>query len=191
MNPITHALLSWCVANVPRETARRDRVLATLGGVIPDLDGLGLVPDVLTRAFSEEPTRFFHAWHHVLGHNVGFALVATAGAWALARPGARGLTAALVALNFHLHLLCDIAGARGPDGNQWPIPYLLPLSRAVELTWRGQWRLDAWPNFAITGVLLAVTAALAVTRGRSIVEVVSARGDAAVVATLRRRFGAC
>ena len=44
MNPIVHAELSW-LAGV-RLTERRDRLLVTLAGVVPDLDGLSLLGGV-------------------------------------------------------------------------------------------------------------------------------------------------
>ena len=77
------------------------------------------------------------------------------------------LTAFLVFISFHLHLLCDLIGARGPDGDQWPIPYLKPFSNALQLTWHGQWALNAWQNFVITGLLLVATFWLAWKYGSS------------------------
>jgi hypothetical protein len=116
-----------------------------------------------------------------------FALVVTGVSFLLAT---RRWTTALLALaSFHLHLLGDLAGARGPDGYQWPIPYLLPLSRAWEWTWRGQWALNAWPNFLITFVLLGAAFHLARRRGYSPLGMVSSSADRSFVATLHRRFG--
>jgi hypothetical protein len=79
-------------------------------------------------------------------------------------------------------------GARGPDGDQWPIHYLWPVDPAFGLTWAGQWELNAWPNFVITGALLAVMFVYAVKRGVSPLEMVSARANDAFVGTLRARF---
>src|SRR5579883_1782633 len=42
MAPVTHALLSWWTANVAT-LRRRDRLAVFLAGVLPDLDGLGLL----------------------------------------------------------------------------------------------------------------------------------------------------
>ena len=97
-------------------------------------------------------------------------------------------TAALCFLGFHLHLFEDLLGSRGPDGDQWPIPYLLPLSSAANLTWHGQWALNAWPNFVITMALLGMTFYLAWQCGYSPMEMVSERADRALVAALRKRF---
>src|SRR3954447_3952095 len=102
---------------------RRDRALIALAGVAPDLDGIGIVPEVLT-AHSQHPLRWFSDYHHVLGHNIGFALLATIAAYLICRSWK---TTALAFLGFHLHLFFDLIGARGPDGYQWPLPYLSPF----------------------------------------------------------------
>ncbi len=96
--------------------------------------------------------------------------------------------ATLAALSFHLHLLADLVGARGPDGYQWPIPYFLPFSDAWQWPWTGQWELNAWPNFAITLALPAMTFIFAWKRGYLPLEIISTRADKAFVATLRKRF---
>ena len=98
------------------------------------------------------------------------------------------MTALLIALSFHLHLLGDLIGARGPEGEQWPIHYLSPFSESGQLTWQGQWALNAWPNFVITAILLLLTFYWARVRGYSPLEIFSKKADAAFVATLRRRF---
>ena len=186
MSPITHLLAGWAVANAA-SLSRRERALVTLAGVVPDIDGLGAIAELLTRD-AERPLDWWSRYHHVLCHNVGFALVVAAAAWLLS--SRRSLTAALALLSFHLHLLGDVLGARGPDGYPWPIPYLLPFSSAWQITWSGQWALNAWQNFAITGGLLAFTFYLAWRRGFSPVEIFSVRADGVFVETLRNRFGA-
>jgi len=161
--------------------------MIAIAGVAPDFDGLGIVGDVLTRN-SAHPLSLWSEYHHMLGHNLGFGLLLTAIAFLLAVR--QWLTAGLVLLSFHLHLLCDLVGSRGPDGDQWPIPYLLPFSNAWQLTWQGQWELNAWPNFVITGVALLVVFALAWKRGNSPIELVSASANESFVEALRRRFPA-
>lgn len=91
-------------------------------------------------------------------------------------------------ISFHLHLLGDLIGARGPDGEQWPIPYLSPFSTAWHWTWSGQWALNAWPNMAITASVIAFALWSAWKRGFSPLEMISARADRAFVAALRNRF---
>jgi inner membrane protein len=183
LSPVTHFLAGWMLANFADR--RRDRILIALAGVAPDLDGVGILPELLT-AKSSHPLTWFSDYHHVLGHNIGFALSITLAAFMVS--GRRWKTAALVFASFHLHLLCDLAGARGPDGYQWPIPYLLPFSKRMDLGWSGQWALNAWPNFAFTFALLISTFYLAWRRGFSPVEVFSRKADQAFVSTLRQRF---
>jgi hypothetical protein len=184
MSPITHFLIGWVAAN-SADLNRRERAAVAIAGVIPDIDGLGLVAEIATRG-SARPLMWWSEYHHVLGHNVGFCLVVTVVGFALATK--RWLTAALVCLSFHLHVLCDLIGARGPDGDQWPIPYLLPFSSAWQWTWSGQWALNAWPNLLITALALGITLHLARKRGYSPLEMVSSRADQTVVEALRRRF---
>ena len=172
------------MANTVRSLTARDRALITLAGVVPDIDGLGAIPEVLTRN-SAHPLEWFSRYHHHL-HNLAFGLFVTALALALANH--RLVTAGMALASFHLHLLEDIVGGRGPDGYPWPIPYLKPFSDVVNITWSGQWPLNAWPNFAITIALLIVTFYLAWKRGYSPLEMVSARADRAFVEALRRRL---
>jgi len=185
MNPITHLLLGWGLANsAPLD--RRERACVTLASVVPDLDGLGIIVDVATWS-SAAPTELWGTYHHVLGHNLGFALAV--GLTTLLVTRGRWIATLLTLLSFHLHLLGDLIGARGPDGDQWPIPYLLPFSDLWQLVWSGQWGLNAWPNFLITIVLLALTFYLAWERGYSPLELVSGRADRGFVTALRQRFG--
>jgi inner membrane protein len=185
MSPVTHFFTGWVLANCARLN-RKDRALVTLACVIPDIDGIGIVPEILTR-HSQHPLLWFSLYHHSL-HNLTFAVVVAAVAFAIATR--RWTTGLLVLLSFHLHLLEDVLGSRGPDGDQWPIPYLAPFSSAVKLTWHGQWGLNAWPNVVITIVLVFITLWLAWHRGFSPLEMISTRADASLVAALRQRFSA-
>jgi hypothetical protein len=185
VNPITHFLIGWGVASCAPSLQKRDRAIVAIASVIPDIDGLGMFAELATRD-SKHPLLWWTEYHHTLAHNITAAIVYTIVALLISRR--RLLTASLSFLSFHLHLLGDIVGARGPDGFQWPIPYLLPFSDAWQLQWDGQWALNAWPNIALTLVLLAATFALAWQRGYSPLEMVSARADRAFVATLRNRF---
>ncbi len=170
MNPIVHGELSWLLAQSLER--RRDRVLVTVAGLAPDLDGLTLLAgeDAYAR------------WHHLLTHGAVAAAVTTAAVFAASRQRVRAALLALAA--FHLHLACDLVGS----GAGWPIYYLGPFDeRAVG--WAGAWDLASWQNSVIG--LLATLACLgcALWKGRTVVEVLSPRGDAAVTATVLRRFG--
>jgi inner membrane protein len=183
MSPVTHFFTGWVIANGAR-LDRRERALVTLACVVPDLDGLGIVPELLTRN-SSRPLMGFSSYHHSL-HNLTFGLIVAMACFA--RADQKWKTGLLALLSFHVHLLEDVLGTRGPDGYQWPISYLAPFSSTVQLTWRGQWALNAWPNLAITVLLLASTFWLAWLRGFSPLEMVSSVADRAFVATLRRRL---
>jgi ABC-type branched-subunit amino acid transport system permease subunit len=160
--------------------------LIAFAGVAPDLDGLGIIGEYVTRN-STRPLTWYSDYHHVLGHTIGFALLVAAMTYGLSRR--RSLAAWLAFASFNLHLLFDLAGSRGADGYQWPIPYLWPFSSAWQLTWTGQWLLSAWQNTAITVVLVLATATLAWRLGYSPVGLLSRRGDESFVRALRARFG--
>ena len=185
MSPITHFLTGWVVAN-STQLNRRDRILVTLAGIVPDLDGLGIVAEIAT----ENTSNFLPWWsqyHHVLCHNIGFGLMVTVTVFLASVR--RWTSALLTLLVFHLHLIGDLVGAKGPDGYQWPIPYLLPFSNRWQWVWDGQWALNAWPNITFTALLLILTFYQAWKRGYSPLEMISTKADAAVVETLRRKFG--
>ncbi len=184
MSPVTHFLIGWGAANMGA-LRRRERVAVALAGVIPDADGLGMVVDFFTR-HAAQPANWWGEYHHTFGHNLFTGLAVAAATFLLA--SRRWTAAALALVSFHLHLLGDLIGARGPDGDQWPIHYLWPVSGWPALTWSGQWPLNAWPNFAITAVFLALMFCLAWRRGYSPLEMVSARADSAFICTLRARF---
>ena len=187
MSPITHFFMGWATANAVPSLTKRERAFVTLVSVVPDIDGLGIIAEKLTQN-SSHALNWWSEYHHILGHNIGFALLVSVTA---AGFGQQKLKVLLLAfLSFHLHLLGDLVGARGPDGDQWPIPYLLPFSNHLQLTWSGQWALNAWPNMVITGALIATTVLLARARGFSPLEMFSAKADASFVRTLQNRFPA-
>jgi hypothetical protein len=185
MNPASHFLISWTIATT-MDIPRRDRILVTLSGVLPDIDGIGIIAEVLTEN-TAAPMLWYSRYHHVFGHNLTVALMVTAAVWMLGRR--RWLSALLAFLAFHLHLLGDLIGSRGPDGYQWPIPYLFPFSNNWTLVWQGQWELNAWPNFLITLIVLGLAAYLTWKHGRSPLEIFSAKTDSALIARLRKRLG--
>jgi hypothetical protein len=185
MNPASHFLISWTVANTA-EISRRDRVLVTLTGVVPDFDGVGIIAELLTEN-TATPLIWYSRYHHVLGHNLLFSLILVIGVFLLSVR--RWMSATLAFLAFHLHLIGDLVGSRGPDGYQWPIPYLYPFSAQWTLAWPGQWELNAWPNILITALVLGITLYSAWKKGRSPLEMISLKADAAFVTGLRKRFG--
>lgn len=187
MNPVTHLLLGWTVANLDSSLKQRERAAVTLAGVAPDLDGLGLIAEALTRGTKHE-LLWWSNYHHTVLHNISFAVLVAAVAYACT--GRRWRVGLLAFVSFHVHLVGDLLGARGPANDHWPIPYLMPFSTAWQWIWEGQWELNAWPNFVITGLLLILCFYLAWKRGYSPLEMVSGRADQVFVQTLRNRFPA-
>lgn len=119
VSPITHFFMGWAVANAVPSLNRRERAIVTWASVVPDVDGLGIIVERLTQN-SQHPLNWWSEYHHVLGHNIGFAIVVAVLAAMFARQ--RIKVASLAFFSFHLHLLADLVRARGPDGDQWPIP---------------------------------------------------------------------
>jgi inner membrane protein len=186
MAPGTHALLGWWTANV-LPLSRRDRFVVFLGGVLPDLDGLGLL--VSTEAYLQ--------YHHVLCHNLLGCVVWLALTAVAAQQRATCLL--LVFLNWHLHLACDYFGSGGPPGSPpWPLPYLYPFVGRTDgdvllgpaWYWNPwQWPLNAWPNTLVTVVALAGWVYVAVRLDRTWFEFVWPWFDREVCRTLRKWFG--
>jgi hypothetical protein len=182
VSPITHLLASWIIAAKTTDNPRDCRLI-TLAGLAPDLDGLGLLADLATRA-TAHPTQFYARYHHYLFHGAFGAAVAALVFAAFARR--RWRVALLCFAVFHLHLLFDLVGSRGPAPEDlWPIYYLGPFSRDSVWLWPGQWPLDSGINRTFTLTLLAWVFALAIRRGHSVVGVFSTRGDAVFVRVLR------
>jgi membrane-bound metal-dependent hydrolase YbcI (DUF457 family) len=185
MNVVEHFLIGWCIASIPRDLTLRERGMITFAAVAPDVDGLGMLVELPTRNTSH-PLFWWTNYHHIIAHNMGAAILMTAITFVFAKR--RWLTSTYAFLAFHSHIVGDVIGARGPDGYQWPIPYFLPFSREPELAWAGQWALNAWQNFVITGCALMVTLFLAWRRGYSPVRLFSPGADRAFIEALRNRF---
>jgi len=103
-----------------------------LCGEFPDIDGVGIIAELLTEN-TTMPLIWYSKYHHVLGHNLLLGLILVAAVFLLSIK--RWVSAALAFLTFHLHLLGDLVGSRGPDGYQWPIPYFFPFSANWTLSW--------------------------------------------------------
>jgi hypothetical protein len=185
MNPVTHLLVGWSIGSLA-PVEGRDRTLITLAAIVADADGFGIVAEWATRE-SETPLLWWSEYHHVLAHNLTFGVIVAILGAALARR--KILTTAMIFLSFHIHLLGDLVGARGPEGYQWPIPYLYPFSEALNLTWEGQWALNAWPNFVITAAAIVVVFYMGWKKGATPLEMVSPRANRAFVEAIRRRMG--
>ncbi|MDB6025440.1 MAG: rane-bound metal-dependent hydrolase [Verrucomicrobiales bacterium] len=183
MSPLTHLFASWLIATKTTNNPRDCR-LVTLAGIVPDLDGFGLIVDLVTQFTQARPTTFYSQYHHVLCHGLFAAIVSAVLFGIFARQ--RWRVALLVFAIFHLHLLCDLIGSRGPElDDLWPIFYLGPFRKDPMWIWHGQWPLDGWMNRMVFGVLFAAVIWQALYHGRSVVGVFNQRADLAVVRILR------
>lgn len=190
MHILTHLFSSWTISAICFPDDRRKHLsdinLVTLSGLAPDLDGLGIIPELLTSS-SEQPLYWWSEYHHILCHNLGFAItIAALLAW---KAKLKLRTFILSFLVFHIHLLADIAGSRGPDGEQWAIPYLLPFSGRWQLIWSGQWDFNGWQNIIISILFLITTIWISWKWGASPLNMLNRSADEKLTSTLRKRFG--
>lgn len=186
MSPITHLLASWSMAELTR-LDRRDRAVIAWVGLAPDLDGLGVLPDLAARLLGMGDPALYGRLHHALLHGLLGALLVPACALAFAHRRVRTFLWCVAVV--HLHLLCDLVGSRGPAAEDiWPIPYLAPFSEAWTFEWAGQWALNAWPNVFFTLGLLAFVFVRAATADSSPVQLFSEKAHAAFVTTVQARW---
>ena len=105
----THILSGWVVASLVPGLTPRERALAMVAATAPDLDGLAILGG----------REAFETYHHVVGHNLFFALLVTA---AVAAWSVHKRTMALLAFGLvHLHgggvrTVSRDGGARDPAG---------------------------------------------------------------------------
>lgn len=186
MSPLTHFLGSWLIATATT-TNPRDRKLVTLAGILPDADGFGIIADFARSLITGKENDYhnYQHFHHYLLHGWPGAILITALLVCFARQRCRVVLLCL--LTFHLHLVCDLLGSRGPSlWDLWPINYGEPLFRHPFFFWKQQWRLDGWQNRIICVSLFLAELCLAPRRGYSCVEVFSRKADKAFIAVLQK-----
>ena len=186
MSPLAHFIGSWLVACATTDNPR-DRKLVTFAGMLPDADGFGVVVDVFGSMISgkENTFHYYQQYHHILLHGWPGAIVVSLLLMCFARRKPRVLFWCLV--TFHLHLLCDMGGSRGPAvGDLWPISYSEPFFRHPIWFWKGQWKLDGWQNQLIFVAIFTAALWLATKKGFSFVEIFNRRLDAVFVGTLQK-----
>ncbi len=167
----THLMSGWCVANLFTLTAR-ERAFCMAAASLADLDGL-------SRVFGQEA---YWDYHHVVCHNLAFALLMSLVLAACSVHRIKGFIIYLALA--HLHLVLDYYGS-GPG---WPIRYGWPFAG---WTWVNPWgwEFSSWQNRAVAGVFLLWTLAIAVVRGRTPVELLTPDLDHRLVIGLRRLVG--
>jgi len=184
MSPETHLFASWLVAAKTTRSLRDCRLVA-LAGILPDADGLGLVVDLITNARGGVQRALYPEYHHFLLHGAFGAVLIAAMMAAFAQD--RWRVAGLALITFHLHLVCDLVGSRGPSPQDlWPIFYFGPFTHKPVLLWRGQWRLDGWQNRYFSLAIFLWALWLGAKRGDSFVGVFNRRMDNICCAVLRK-----
>ena len=184
MSPETHLLASWIIAAKTTDNPRDCR-LVTLAGILPDVDGLGLIVDIATRHLTSKHMHYYAQYHHYLLHGALGGILIAAVLASFARQ--RWRVALLALLVFHLHLLCDFVGSRGPAPEDlWPIFYFGPFDKEPMWVWKGQLRLDGWFNRYFAAALFLWSLWLPVSLGHSVVDVFNRRADRVFVAVLRK-----
>ncbi len=161
-----------------------------VAGLLPDLDSLGVIADLANGWLGRPATEYYATFHHWLFHGAPGAL-AIAGllCW---KAKERGKVFLLALVIFHLHLLCDVVGSRGPDPSEgiWPIYYLGPFSQTHGVwIWQDQWLLNGWQNVSLTVLLLCWVFYLAWRYDRSPLQPWAPAAHRGFVSTLRARFG--
>ena len=183
MSPETHLLASWIIAAKTTDNPRDCRLVA-LAGILPDTDGLGLIVDFANHLLGHRNTFYYYTrYHHYWLHGaLGGVVIAALLACFARRHWRVGLLALVV---FHLHLLCDFVGSRGPSPEDlWPIYYFGPFDKDPVWLWKGQWRLDGWFNRILSAVLFLWALLMAARLGHSFIGVFNRRLDAVVCGVL-------
>jgi hypothetical protein len=185
MSPLTHLMASWTIAAACTDN-QRDRRLITLAGILPDIDRLGMGVDLVQNIFTHGENYFYYGeYHHWVFHGIFGAFLTSL---LLSFFSENRVKVALLCLAvFHLHLVCDLVGSRGPSpADLWPIYYLGPFSRHGIWLWDRQWPLDGWQNRVISTGLFFWLLWKAVKGDKSIVSFFSRRADKTFIAVIHK-----
>ncbi len=184
MSPITHFLVGW-VALERLLPSRRDKAAVCLSGVAPDLDGLGIVVDVVTRVGGLAHTDYYQQFHRLYGHGLLAAIFISLVVAGFAHQRRRAALLALAAV--HLHFLCDLLGSRGSTADDiWPIYYFSPMLLEPQWSLSFQWPLVGWQNLVISGVLIFLAISRATVTGYSPVFLFSQWADVIFTGVVRK-----
>lgn len=183
MSPGQHFIISWVTANTVK-LDRKSRIYITLSGLLPDIDGVGYIFDKIGNYFGSH-TGYYEQFHHIYCHNVFFGLSLAIIVFFSCSKKYSVFLLSFVA--FNLHIICDIAGARGPDGDQWPISYFYPLLPDIQLVWSGQWELSSWINSIIGVIFFVIALIIARYRHVTFFELFSKRIEIIVCKTAKDR----
>lgn len=184
MSPITHFLVGWACFE-PSLKNPRDKALVCLAGIAPDLDGLGIIIDFITRLMGLPETNFYQSWHRLYGHGIAAAIFLTLLASAI---GINKIRVAITTfLNVHLHFLCDLIGSRGSTTEDLRgLYYLGPFNTNYEIIWQQQWQLVSWQNTTITAIAMLITLERATRTNLSPIGLISPKADKVFIEVLRK-----
>lgn len=141
-----------------------------LAATLADLDGLSILGG----------ERAYQDWHHVLGHNIFFALLFCSVLAAFSRQIGKSFLLYLALA--HLHLVMDYFGS----GPLWRIYYLWPADRHWYVTFSGAWEFFSWQNISTAAAFLVWTVLIAIYQRRTPLEAIMPRLDRQLVGKLRR-----
>lgn len=181
MAPQQHFVISWVLSNLGCST-RRERIVATICGVVPDIDGLGLILD---KTIGRGSYTYYLSWHHKAAHNLFALIMAAVVAFFICKK--KVIPAIVSCSTFLCHLVCDYIGSGGQEGAVWPIAPFWPLS-SYELSPGWQWSLNDWRNTLITGIFLLAVALIVAKKHRSFLEVFSVKLDKYCIKTVEHVF---
>lgn len=164
----THLMSGWCIGNYLNLTSR-ERLFCMCAATMADLDGLGIVAG----------QRVYQEYHHVLGHNLPFALLFSTvlAIFSSSRAKAFLIYFALA----HLHLIIDYFGS----GPLWKIYYLWPISR-WSIMRAEAWEFYSWQNLSVALAFLIWTILIVYRKGRTPLEAIMPSLDKQLVALFRR-----
>ncbi|MBF0119666.1 MAG: metal-dependent hydrolase [Desulfobacterales bacterium] len=186
MSPITHLLISWRFAEITSQN-ERNCAFVTWAGVLPDIDGLGVIIDMLYNFFGYNSPMFYHRFHHIVLHGLFGSIIIPFFFTIRAKDKLKFFLTAFLCV--HIHLICDIVGSRGPtELDIWPIYYLEPFSEQLKLSWSGQWELNSWQNILITSFILGGVFVKTIRNGHSIVSIFNKEADAIFVKVVQQRW---
>lgn len=166
----THLLSGWIGGNLVPSFGARERFFCMIAASAPDLDGLSLLGG----------WECYYDWHHVLMHNLPFALALSGVLAYVSKPR---FTAFAVYLGLlHLHFLMDLLGS----GECWQIEYWRPFSAKPFLAFG--WDFFSWQNYLAAFLCIAATIGIIYWKKRTILEYPMPKLDRELTEFFRKPF---